>query len=425
MRIAIFTNNYLPNPYGVTQSIESFRRQFEKQGHQVFVFAPHYKNYGDSNPKVFRYPALDIEFKIKFPLAIPYSCRMNKILENLKIDIIHSQHPNLLGTVALKWAKRKNIPIVFTWHTLYDQYAHFVPLIPAKWVARHIIKKAANYANKCDFVITPTESVKNIIQNWGVKNKNIEAVSTGVDVENFVSPDGKVIRDKYGIKDSEVLLLLVSRLTKEKNVEFILDSLIPILNLEKKLNPPSSDEEGVGGGVDNEYFQHPSVTRRDTSPHLRGGGLPVVKFLITGDGDLLPKLKETVKINNLEDKIIFEGVVGRGEIKNYYAAGDIFVYASRSETQGMIITEAMYAGLPIVAVDAPGICDLVENDKNGILVAEDKLEFAGAVEKLIQDKSLRDKMGDEGAKAAREKYTDKICAGKMLALYERLLAEHK
>jgi glycosyltransferase involved in cell wall biosynthesis len=384
MNIAIFTNNYLPNPYGVTQSIESFRREFEKSGHSVFIFAPYYKNYKDENPKIFRYPALDISYKIKFPLAISYSQKMDKILADLKLDIIHSQHPNLLGSAAMKWAKKKNIPIVFTWHTLYDQYAHFVPLIPAKWVAKYIIKKAANYANKCDFVITPTESVKKIIQDWGVNNKSIEAVSSGVDESNFLNPDGKIIRDKYGVKDGEVLLLLVSRLTKEKNVEFIFDSLVPLI---KENNQ--------------------------------------VKFLITGGGDLVPKLKKTSEDNNLEGQVIFEGVVKRGEIKNYYAAGDIFVYASKSETQGMIITEAMYMGLPIVAVNATGICDLVKNNKNGFLVAEDKKEFSNAVNRLISDKELRNKLGQEGAQIAREKYTDKVCAGKMLEVYKKAIALKK
>lgn len=402
MNIAIFTNNYLPNPYGVTQSIESFRRQLEKMGHQVFIFAPSFKNYKDRNPlacppenfsqknfgRVFRYPALDIEFKIKFPLAIPYSRKMDKVLENLKIDIIHSQHPNLLGSEASKWAKKKNIPLIFTWHTLYDQYAHFVPLIPAKWAAKYIIKKAVRYANAADFVITPTESVKKIIEDWGVVNRNIEAVSSGVDEENFVNPNGKIIRDKYEVKDDEVLLLLVSRLTKEKNVEFILDSLIPLLKRNNNAHPVKSAEGGAAT---------PQFNR--------------VKFLITGGGDLVPKLKKTVADNDLEDKIIFEDIVGRGEIKNYYAAGDIFVYASKSETQGMIITEAMYAGLPIVAVNATGICDLVENNVNGILVEEDspcgisrfggiprsgipqgKEEFSSAVEKLVKNKNLRNNL---------------------------------
>jgi glycosyltransferase involved in cell wall biosynthesis len=384
MNIAIFTNNYLPNPYGVTQSIESFRRQLEKLGHTVYVFAPYFKNYKDANPNVFRYPAVDIEFKIKFPLAIPYSRKMDKILKNLKIDIIHSQHPNLLGTAAAKWAKKKNVPLVFTWHTLYDQYAHFATIVPAKLAAHYIIKKAAKYANAADFVITPTESVKKIIQGWGVTNKNIKAISSGVDEENFQNPDGKIIRNKYEIKDNETLLLLVSRLTKEKNVEFILDSVMPLL---KKSNQ--------------------------------------VKFLITGGGDLVPELRDKVKNNKLENQIIFEDVVGRIEIKNYYAAGDIFVYASKSETQGMIITEAMYMGLPIVALNATGICDLVENNVSGFLVGENETEFSMAVEKLIQNKNLREKMGNEGARIAREKYTDEVCTGKLLKVYEKAIENKK
>ncbi|EKD67082.1 MAG: glycosyltransferase, partial [uncultured bacterium] len=134
MRIAIFTNNYLPNPYGVAGSVESFRRELERLGHTVYVFAPKAEGFIDENKNVFRYPAIDLKFKnIRFPIPIPYSLRINKILKNLEIDIVHSQHPNLLGWEARRWAKKKKIPLVFTWHTLYDQYAHFAPFfIPKK-----------------------------------------------------------------------------------------------------------------------------------------------------------------------------------------------------------------------------------------------------------------------------------------------------
>lgn len=382
MRIAIFTNNYLPNPYGVMQSIESFRCQLEKRGHSVFIFAPYYKNYKDKNINVFRYPALDMNYKIKFPLAIPYSRKMDKFLENLRIDIIHSQHPNLLGSAAMKWAKKKKIPLVFTWHTLYDQYAHFVPLIPAKWVAKYIIKKAVAYANKCDFVITPTESVKKIIQNWGVDNENIEAVSSGVDEKNFVNPERILIRKKYNIGDNETLLFSVCRLTKEKNIEFLLAAAMEALKADNR-----------------------------------------TKFLIVSEGDLRDKLETLAKKENLSDRVIFVGIIARPEMKNYFAAGDIFIYASKSETQGMIITEALYAGLPIVAVDATGICDLVENNISGFLVAENKKEFSGAVNKLVQDKNLRERLGRTGARIAREKYTDEVCVHQMLKIYQKLLAK--
>lgn len=382
MNIAIFTNNYLPNPYGVSGSIESFRKQFEKLGHTVFIFAPDYKNYKDENPNVFRYLSLDIQYKIKFPIVVPYSSKMDKIIENLSIDIIHSQHPNLLGTAAKKWAKKKNVPLVFTWHTLYDQYAHFVPLIPKKLSSEYIINKAVNYADSCNFVITPTNSVKEIIRKWGVKNQNIEAIPTGIEEAYYQNPDRKKICEKFHVEKNEILLLLVSRLTQEKNIEFLFDSIFKVI--QNKNN---------------------------------------VKFMIVGEGNLMPKLKKMVADNNLKNKVVFAGIVSKKELKNYYAAGDIFVYSSKSETQGMIISEAMYSGLPVVAVDAPGVCDLVQDEKNGFLVPEDEKEFAMAVEKLITDENQRNKFSVESKRIAQENFTDKICAQKMLNIYQKLIEE--
>jgi len=384
MNIAIFTNNYLPNPYGVSGSIESFRKQFEKHGHTVYIFAPNYKDYQDENFRVFRYPALDIQYKIKFPLAIPYSRKMDKIIDNLKFDIIHSQHPDLLGTAAKKWAKKKNVPLVFTWHTLYDQYTHFVPLIPEKLANRIVINQAVKYANKSDLVITPTDSVRKIIKNWGVTNKNIISISTGVEEEFYQNPDRNKIRNKFNIKENETLLLLVSRLTQEKNIEFLFNLVIKVLKNSKN-----------------------------------------AKFLIAGDGYLLPKLEKIARENKLEDKIFFAGIVEKEEIKNYYSAGDIFIYASKSETQGMIVSEAMYCGLPIIAVNATGICDLVQNNVNGFLVPENENAFSIAVEKLIKDSELRKKFSEESRRIARENFTDKICAEKMLAVYNKLVASNK
>jgi len=380
MKIAIFTNNYLPNPYGVSGSIESFRHQFEKLGHTVYILAPSCKGYQDKNPNIFRYPSLDIRYKIRFPIPIPYSSETNKLIENLDLDIIHAQHPLLLGSVAKRWAKKKNIPLVFTWHTLYDQYAHFFPLLPKKLSGKIIINQAVRYANQADQIIVPTPGIKNIIQNWGVKNKSIVAVSTGIEEKFYQDPDKNKIRNGFGIKDDEILLLLVSRLTEEKNIEFLFESVFKIL-------------------------------RNNAN----------TKFLIAGEGRLAPKLKKLARKNNLDDRIIFKGIVPKEELKNYYAAGDIFVYASKSETQGMIISEAMYSGLPIVAVDAPGVCDLVQNEINGFLVPEDESEFAMAVEKLIVDESQRNKFAAESKKIAQENFTDKVCAQKMLGVYQSLL----
>jgi len=364
-------------------SIETLRKEFESLGHEVFIFAPKYSDYQDTNKKVFRYPSIDIEIKFRLPLGIPYSGKMDKIIKNLDLDVIHSHHPNLLGSAALRWAKKKNIPLIFTWHTLYDQYTNFVPFLPAKFSANWIIGKAVKYANQSDMVIVPTESVAPIIQTWGVE-KEIISVATGVTEEEFSNPDKNKIREKYGIKKDEILLLLVSRLTEEKNIHFIFSALADILKENVK-----------------------------------------TKFMLVGDGYLLSELKSKAKMAGLEDKIIFVGVAKREDIKNYYAAGDVFVYASRSETQGMIITEAMYVGLPIVAVRATGIESLVENGKNGILTSEDKTEFISAIKELIENKSLREKMAEESTKIAKERYTAKICAKKMLEVYSQSIKNKK
>ena len=126
MKIGIFTNNYLPNSFGVANSVETFRTDFEKMGHEVFIFAPKWPGYVDNNPNVFRYPSLDIKIKIRFPLAIPYSFEMSRILKKLDLDVIHSQHPNLLGSAAARWTRKlarrrggKKIPLIFTWLSLF------------------------------------------------------------------------------------------------------------------------------------------------------------------------------------------------------------------------------------------------------------------------------------------------------------------
>jgi len=379
MRIAIFTNNYLPNPYGVANSVESFRKKFETWNHKVFIFAPREKDYQDENLRVFRYPSISTNIRFKFSLPIPYSRKIDKLIAETDFDIIHSQHPNLLGSAARKWAKKKKIPLVFTWHTLYDRYANFVPFLPKSWVATWTIKNAVKYANQADLVIVPTKSIIGILRKWGV-TASIEAVASGVEEAFFQNASGLSVKKKFNIKEDELLLLLVSRLTEEKNVSFIFQALIQLLKKNK-----------------------------------------CIKFLVAGDGYLLPELKTLAEKEGLSEKIIFSGLVPKIELKNYLAAGDIYVGASQSETQGMNISEAMYLGLPIVAVKATGTNSLVKNGVNGILVSENTKEFCRAVEKLINDSDLRRRMSLASAQIARENFTDEVCAKKMLEIYESLI----
>lgn len=397
MRIAIFTNNYLPNPYGVATSVETFRCELEKLGHQVFIFAPEWPGYVDKDPEVcppediskrktgcvFRYPAIDIEVKFRFPLPFSRSWKMRRILQKLDLDIIHAQHPNLLGTAAARWARRKKIPLVFTWHTLYDHYVHFARFVPKKMTAGVIVKQAVRFADRADAVVVPTDSIIPILRAWGVKNEKIFPVATGVVPEDFADADGQAIRKEYGIAPDEVVLFSSHRLTQEKNMEFLLRALVPVLKNNK------------------------------------------AKFLVAGDGDLAPLLKKFCAENGIADKVIFLGVVARAKIKDYYAAADIFVHASLSETQGMVMTEAMYMGLPVVALSATGANSLVLNNGSGFLVSEKEDEFAEAVLKLVNDQELRQKFGEAAKKIAELKFTSDVCAKELLAVYETAIADKK
>lgn len=393
MNIAIFTNNYLPNPYGVTVSVETFREELEKRGHTVYIFAPKWKGYEDKNPNVFRYPSIDVEFKFRFPLAIPYSWKMRRILKNLKIDIIHAQHPNLLGSAARRWAKKKKVPLVFTWHTLYDHYTNFVPFIPKKWAADYIIGKATKFANSADVVIAPTASIIPILRKWGVK-KEIIPIATGIKAEKFSGADREGTRKKLAIAQDEIVLFLVSRLTGEKNIEFIFRALKNILADCPLGSPLGKEGSGQSAGR--------------------------VKFLVAGEGYLLPKLKKYCEEEKIAESVIFTGFISPEEVKNYFAASDIFVHSSKSETQGIIPLEAMYMNLPVVAVDSTGISSLMLNKANGFLVREDEKEFSDAVSKLINEPELRKRFGEASGKIARENFTSEVSADKLLKVYESL-----
>jgi glycosyltransferase involved in cell wall biosynthesis len=245
-----------------------------------------------------------------------------------------------------------------------------------------MIRRAVKFANKSDAVIVPTASITPTLRKWGVK-KEITPVPTGVIEKDFEGANGKIVREKYGIKDDETVLLVVTRLTAEKNMEFLFRSVIETLKENKK-----------------------------------------IKFLIAADGYLRAELETLVTKSGVGNQVIFAGSVSNEEKKNFYAASDIFVFASKSETQGMVISEAMYMKLPIVAVAATGVESLVVNNGNGLLVKESIEEFSKAILKIIEKKELRKTFSDASFRIAKSQFTSSVTSKKMLELYERLLLNY-
>jgi 1,2-diacylglycerol 3-alpha-glucosyltransferase len=382
MKIGIFTNNYRPITGGLTTSIVGFKKGLEAKGHDVFIFAPRFPNYSDSQKNTYRYPSINLRYKTTYPLAIPFSRRNSKIIKNLDLDIIHSQHPQLMGWAAQHWAGKLKLPLVFTNHTRYESYTHYIPLIPQsllKWLA---VKSSTNYANSCNAVIAPTKEIKDILLKNGVVSP-IEVIPSGIDIAKFSNLDKKrvraEIRKSYGIGEKEILLLCIDRVAPEKNLEFLL-----------------------------RVFQKVSSKNKQ------------IRFMLVGDGPSLPGIKKLAEKLGIIDKMTFPGLIALERIAQYYASGDIFIHSSLTETQGLITVEAMASALPVVAIKATGVCDLITNNQNGILTENSEEEFSRAVLKLIADENYRIRLGKNAFEEA-EKYSIENSTEKLIKVYQELL----
>lgn len=384
MKIAIFTNNYLPNPYGVSTSVEGFRKSLTEKGHTVYVFAPSWSGEDfDDSPNVFRYPAFKAPTKIDFSLVVPYSSSIDEKIEKLDFDIIHAQHPNLLGATAKRYARRKDVPIVFTWHSLYDRYAHYLPFVPEKISAHLALRNAADFANDCDHVIIPTDSVIDEIKGAGLEHDDISVVSSGVDEELFANPERTKFRERFGYDDNQIVLVTISRLTEEKNVIFLAEQISTVL---KK------------------------------NAH--------VQFLCVGEGDQKDNMEEIFRAAGVLSQVQFPGKAKREEVKDCLAVGDIFVYASTSETQGTIITECMYSGRPLVAVYSHGVKSLLIDHGTGI-ASEESDQFSKHVQELIDSPELRRQYGDNAKKIAKDQYTIDVCSDRLLKVYNEVISKKR
>lgn len=416
MKIGVFTNNYLPAVSGVGISIENFRVELTKLGHQVFIFAPNYKeaktekqfNGGPEN--IFRFPSLELGKDIKYySLVLPFTPKIDHVIKGVGLDIIHSQHPYWVGQIAMWYAKRLKLPLVFTYHTLYEEYSHYVPMVPQPLLKWYLKKSSLEYALKSDAVVAPSQSVKQMLESriekyisslkisakYFSKNLSVEIVPSGINMEKFNPPhrrteNRKTIREKYGITDNDIALLCICRLAPEKNLDFLIRSLASILN--------------------------PLAGNKSSSEN--------VYLMLVGGGSYKEYLAALAREFGIGSKIKFVGPISNDRIADYYKAGDVFVYSSLTETQGIVLIEALASGLPVAAVDASGSRDVITNDENGFLTKNDAAEFREKVRCLINDLELRKKFSQAAFKTANN-YSIENCTQKLLAVYEKAIERKK
>jgi glycosyltransferase involved in cell wall biosynthesis len=385
MHIAHFTNTYLPRISGVVRSVSAFRKALTELGHNVFVFAQEEPGYQDEEPFIFRYPTINLPFQVEFPAIIPVSPFIDTLLPSLKLDVIHTHHPILLGQTAVSKARELDLPLVFTFHTQYREYTHYFP-IPQENVQEFLKDTVVNwlgeFMQKCQHIVVPTHSMREILtQQYGLEER-LTVIPTGIDLHPFEQADGEEVRRQRGWEDDKVLIS-IGRMALEKNWRTLLEA---------------------------------GAKAMQNCPNLR--------VVLVGDGPELKELKLYVRQLGIANRVDFTGKVPFSQIPALLKAADLFGFASITETQGLVTLEAMAAGLPVAAVKATGTSDVLEDGKQGILTENNSAALAQAIADIASD----DMQIQNFKKAALEKarsYDIMLQTEKLVNVYQQAIEDKK
>lgn len=381
MRIAMFTNNYKPYIGGVPVSIEHLAEGLRQRGHTVYVFAPSYEGQKEE-AFVIRYPSFPVKIA-GAPVPNILTGLFVKKVRELNIDIIHVHHPAIVGNVALHIRKKLGIPVVFTYHTRYEEYLHYIGGLEK--IEEHtgvVDKYLHHFCGCCDLLIAPTPGIRTYLYEKAIETP-VEVMPTGIPRESFC-PDqrrAEEIRGRY-LGDADYLFCTVSRLAKEKNLGFQMAGLACLKRMLKKQG---------------KTFRH----------------------IMIGEGPDRVNIERQIQELGLTDNVLLLGNVENREIKNYQAASDLFLFTSKSETQGIVLLEAMALGNPVVALDASGVRDIVADGENGYLTEEDGCRWAGKIAALLADEALLGRMGQE-AKRTAEQYSEEEVASCAEQYYQKV-----
>lgn len=381
MRIGIFTNCYKPFINGVVRSVSVFRAELIRQGHAVYVFAPETPDHSRKEPQTFGYPAFELERPVAFPVAIPFSPAIDKAIAQLDLDVIHSQHPVLLGREAARQAQRCNVPLVFTYHSHYEAYADYMPF--SKGVFRAYTQwLLGRYLDECQRIIAPSESARcAIAHRYPRVVGRLAILPTPLDLSLYANLAPLPVREQYGLQGA-FIFIVVSRLAREKGLDALLHAFTLV------------------------------ARRRDNA-----------RMLVVGEGPHRKALLNRLHDLKLKDRVILTGPVPFEQVPSYLIAADAFAYASPSETQGLVLLEAMAAGLPVVTLDRPWSRDLIVPEENGLLAA-DVRGLPAAMQRLLDDEPLRRKLASN-ARATAAAYDAPGLARNLAAIYEAAQRERK
>ena len=313
MRVGFFTEVYHPVVNGIVASLDGLAAGLRALGHDVYMFAPRVPGYEEDGP-VYRMPSLPLPVSAPYRLTVPVVNRRNRNAIVNRLDVLHAHSPFVTGWMSVRYARRLRIPLVYTYHTRLEEYAHYVPFEPNA-TRRAASTLTRGFANLADAVIVPTPAMRDRLLEIGVTTR-VEVIPSGIDLKRFGGGvRNAALRASLGVREGERMLLFVSRLAREKNVELLVDALALCKN--------------------------------------------PVRLIVAGDGPERQALQERAIALGVFERVNFLGEVERDSLPDLYASADAFVFASVTETQGLVLAEALAAGTLVLAADAPQIRDVL------------------------------------------------------------------
>lgn len=370
MRAGFFTEVYHPIVNGIVASVDGLANGLRALGHEVYCFAPRVPGYEESDGPVYRMPSLPLPIPTPYRLTVPVVSRRKREAIINRLHVLHAHSPFVTGWMAVRYARRLQIPLVYTYHTRLEEYAHYVPFEPNA-TRRAASTLTRSFANLADAVIVPTPAMRERLLELEV-TAPIEVIASGIDLDRFGSGRRRVeIRQSAGVRDGERMLLFVSRLAREKNAELLIEALA-------RCSRPS-------------------------------------RLVLAGDGPERQALEQLAARLGVANRITFLGAVERDRLPDLYASADAFVFASVTETQGLVLAEALAAGALVIAADAPQNREVLSGA--GWIVEPEAQAFAAAFDATP---TVPDAMETANSHAVAARFGIAEQARKVVAVYERL-----
>lgn len=372
---------YKPYVSGITTYIDLNKRALEAAGHEVYVFTFGDLDHQDDEERIIRSPGLPLA-DTGFYLSLRYTFPAQRLLQTM--DVVHVHHPFLSGRLALRYCRRKQIPVIFTNHTRYDLYAQArLPKMPEEVSLGLLQAYMPDFCEAVNLVISPSEGMKRILREFKVES-HIEVVPNGADLRPFHTAI-PLSRSEYGFTDADIILVYAGRIAPEKNMEFLLKAFA-----------------GVASAIPNVYL------------------------LIVGGGqkEHEEEIKRITSELRIEERTRFTGMIAKEKLPSYLAMGDIFVTASVTEVHPFSVIEAMAAGLPTVGIHSPGISDSITDGASGLLAIEDIASYTAKLTYLCLHKNLQKEFGTQARKAS-EQFSIERTTKLMLGHYTRLIQNTK